>query len=56
MSDDADMVADCEARDTKMSDWEQQFISDIAKRLSQGQSLTVNQSAKLEMIWERVTE
>jgi hypothetical protein len=50
------MIDDCEARDTKMSEWEQNFISDISKVLSDGKALTIRQEAKLEMIWERVTQ
>ncbi len=39
MSDDiSQMIEDCEARDTKLSEWEQQFIDSISKQLERGRS------------------
>ncbi len=52
MSDDeAQMIKDCEARESKLSDWEREFIDSIGGR----DSLTERQSSRLEAIWDRVT-
>ncbi len=45
------MIQDCMNRDTKLNDWEINFISD----LEYCEVLTDAQSAKLEKIWDRVT-
>ena len=56
MSDDiAQMIEDCEARDTKLSEWEQQFIDSISRQLAKNGSLSQKQQEKLEAIWERIT-
>lgn len=58
MSDDDDyaqLVEDCNNRDTKMTDWEQRFISDMDRRLQQGDVLTERQREKIVEIWERIT-
>lgn len=57
MADDvAQMIEDCEARDSKMSEWEQGFISNIARQLQQGRDLTPKQVSRLETIWNKVTD
>lgn len=56
MSDEAaQLVADCEARESKLSDWERGFIDSIGKQLAAGRSLTPKQIERLDEIWERVT-
>lgn len=45
------MIADCEARESKLSDWERGFIDSIGR----SDTLTERQAAKLEAIWDRVT-
>ncbi len=49
--DDTQMIKDCEARESKLSDWEREFIDSISRR----ETLTEKQSAKLEAVWNRVT-
>jgi hypothetical protein len=49
------MLADCEQRESKLSDWERQFIDDIGTKVSKNQGLTQGQDAKLTEIWERIT-
>ena len=51
-----EMLADCEARESKLSPWERNFIDDITTRIGRGESLTPAQDAKLESIWDRVTD
>lgn len=56
MSDDiAQMIEDCEARDSKLSEWEQQFIDSIGRQLSRTGGLSQKQTERLEQIWERIT-
>lgn len=51
----ADMIEDCEKRESMLSDWEREFIDSIGERLSRGRSLTTRQIETLESIWDRVT-
>lgn len=53
--DPAVLIEDIEARESKLSDWERQFVDDLSKVLERGGSLTPGQQTKLEEIWERVT-
>ena len=48
------MLADCEARESRLTDWERGFIDSIRHSLERG--LTVKQDETLERIWNRVTE
>ena len=49
--DEAQMIKDCEARESKLGDWERGFIDSISRR----DTLTPRQSETLETIWDRVT-
>jgi len=49
------MIEDCENRESKLSDWETNFIDSIKGQIEQGHSLTEKQRERLETIWERVT-
>ena len=51
----AQMIEDCEARDSKLSEWEQQFIDSIGRQLAKNGSLSQKQRDRLEEIWNRVT-
>ena len=57
MADDdiAQMIEDCEARDSKLSEWEQQFIDSIGRQLAKNGSLSPKQQERLEAILERIT-
>ena len=50
------MVEDCEKRESKLSDWESDFIDSLANRVCRGHTLTDKQAEKLQKIWERVTK
>jgi hypothetical protein len=45
------MIEDCEKRQSKLSEWEQDFIQSISEK----DSLTEKQIGILEKIWEKVT-
>lgn len=50
------MVDDCEARESRMSEWECSFIDSIRQQLLKGIRLSEKQVDKLNSIWEQVTE
>lgn len=52
---DEDMVDDCLARDSRLTEWEQEFMRGLHERLESGCDLTEKQAARLDMIWDRVT-
>ena len=49
------MVDDCEARESKLTEWEIGFIDSINMRLERGIILTEAQETTLEKIWKRIT-
>ena len=49
------MIEDCELRESRLSDWESNFIDSIGRQLADGLALTLNQSNTLDEIWERAT-
>lgn len=53
-SDHADMIADCEKRESKLTDWERSFIDSIGKQIAT-RPLSERQAERLDEIWERVT-
>ena len=50
------MVADCDARESRLSEWEGQFIDSIRRQLERGRALTERQDESLAKIWEKATE
>jgi hypothetical protein len=56
MTEQEQMVEDCENREERLSDWDRGFIDSIAKRLRDGFSLTTKQVEKLDEIWTIATE
>lgn len=55
MTEHEQMVADCEARESRLSDWQRGFVDSIGRQLAQGRSLTPKQVEALEEVWERAT-
>lgn len=51
----AQMIADCEKREGKLSDWERGFIDSLDQQLGHGKMPTPKQIERLNEIWERVT-
>jgi hypothetical protein len=49
------MLADCEKRESKLSDWERTFVDSLGQQLARGRTPTPKQTATLDAIWERVT-
>ncbi len=50
-----DMVNDCLARDSRLTEWEQDFMRNVHEQLEGGRTLTPKQAERLDAIWERVT-
>jgi len=49
------LVSDCEARDSRMSQWEQEFIADMRERIDNDHTITRPMYDKINQIWEKVT-
>lgn len=49
------MIQDCEARESQLSDWERGFIDSLGTQLAKGGRPSQAQQDKLDAIWERVT-
>lgn len=50
------MIADCEARESRLSEWDAEFIDSIRRQLERGRALTERQDETLERIWNKATE
>lgn len=53
--DPAQLIADCEAREGRLGDWERGFIDSLKDQLERGRTLSAKQLEKLGEIWERAT-
>lgn len=49
------MVEDCEARESRCTEWERTFLDSLSKQLGAGRGLSARQKETLDNIWERVT-
>ena len=49
-------VEDCEARESRLTEWEQGFIASIRDQLEAERPLSRAQTTKLDQIWEAATE
>ena len=49
------MLADCEKRESKLSDWERTFVDSLGQQIGHGRTPTAKQIETLDTIWERVT-
>lgn len=56
ISDQIQMVLDCEARQSKLTDWETNFIDSVGNQLADDMKLSPKQDNLLEQIWEKVTK
>lgn len=50
------MIEDCEKRDTRLTDWETDFIDSLGRQLAEGRRPTPKQIEVLDRIWEKATE
>lgn len=51
------MIADCEARESRLGEWEAAYIDSIRRQFERGHDyLTARQEETLKRIWKEVTE
>lgn len=49
------LVEDCERRESRLTDWERQFIDSIRRQLEEGRRPSKTQIEKLDEVWEKAT-
>lgn len=49
------LVADCEKRESRLTEWQVEFIDSIRDRLENEKPLSPRQTETLEKIWELAT-
>jgi hypothetical protein len=50
------LVGDCEARESRLNDWEKSFVQSVGEQVRGRRALTTKQSDLLDDIWSRATE
>ena len=55
MEENLQLVEDCEARESRLDNWQREFIESIGRQLRQGRGLTAAQQDKLNEVWEHAT-
>lgn len=51
----SEMIEDCMNRESRLLDWETNFLESIEAQLAEKGELSEKQADKLETIWERIT-
>jgi hypothetical protein len=49
------LLADCEARESRLTEWERGFVQSLRERVDAGRGLSTKQAEMLDEIWERAT-
>jgi hypothetical protein len=49
------LVTDCENRESRLDDWQRQFIDSLRHQLEAGKRPTPKQIEKLDEVWEHAT-
>lgn len=49
------LLADCEKRESRLTDWERGFIDSLRIQIENDKAPSPKQIEKLDAIWERVT-
>lgn len=49
------LVEDCERRESRLTDWERQFIDSLRSQLEEGRRPSKTQIEKLDEVWEKAT-
>lgn len=55
MTEQEQMIDDCEKRESRLDEWSVGFLDSIAKQIADGQPLTEKQDDRLTAIWETAT-
>lgn len=49
------LLDDCEARESRLTDWERSFVDSLRSQIEAGRTLTTKQIDTLDTIWEKAT-
>lgn len=49
------MLDDCEARESRLTDWERGFVESLRQQVEQGRRPTARQIDALDNVWEKAT-
>lgn len=49
------LIEDCEHRESRLSDWDAQFLDSIKRQIEEGRHLSPKQTEKLDEIWTKCT-
>jgi hypothetical protein len=49
------MLDDCEARESRLTDWERSFVDSLRSQIEAGRRPSVKQLDTLDNIWEKAT-
>jgi hypothetical protein len=55
MTEQLQLIDDCEARESRLTDWERSFMDSIRTQIEKGRALTEKQAERLQKIWDRAT-
>lgn len=50
------LIHDCEARESRLNDWERTFIDSIRRQVEAGHRPTIKQIETLDRVWENATK
>lgn len=50
------MLDDCEARESRLTDWERGFVDSLRSQIGHGKAPSPKQIESLDSIWERATK
>jgi hypothetical protein len=48
-------IDDCERRESRLTDWERNFLDSLRRQIEGGRAPTVKQIESLDKTWERIT-
>lgn len=49
------MLTDCEARESRLTDWERSFVESLRSQIEAGRRPTARQVETLDNVWEKAT-
>lgn len=49
------MLDDCEARESRLTDWERAFVDSLRSQIESGRSPSTKQIDVLDNVWEKAT-
>jgi len=49
------LIADCEARESRLTDWDRGFVDSLKQQIERGRRPSPKQIETLDGVWERAT-